>query len=335
MDDLSSGTAEGTARRFGTRAALLTVLALAAGGTAAQDWPSRPIRFLVASPPGGSPDILARAVAQKLAESLGQQVVVDNRSGASGIIGAEMAARANPDGHTLLLMTTTLGATLPNLKRRLPYDVDRDFVHVTRIATVDNVLVVHPSVPAKSVAELVRHAKARSEALTFASAGNGSPAHLAGAMFNVLAGTRMTHVPYKGAGPAMTDLVGGQVQVMITSPLVAMPQVTTGRLRALATSGSARNPAIPDLPPISETIPGYEIVQWWGLSVAAKTPRAIVGRLHAETTRVLNAPDVRARIAEQGGVASATTPEAFSALIAAERKRMAAIIRQADIPVED
>ena len=207
-------------RLMGLTGAALLVIAASAS---AQPYPTKPIRMIVASAPGGAPDILARTVAQKLSDSLGQQVVIDNRPGASGLIGAELAAKAAPDGYTLFLGTTTLYAILPNLKSRLTYDPVRDFVSITQIAVASNVLVVNPSLSAKSVAELVLLAKSRPGSLNYASAGSGTPAHLAGAMLNVMAGIDMTHVPYKGAGPALMDVIAGQVQIIITSPIAAGP----------------------------------------------------------------------------------------------------------------
>ena len=291
--------------------------------------------MIVPSPPGGAPDILGRTVAQKLSEALGQQVVVDNRAGGSGLIGAEAVARAAPDGHTILLGATTLLAIMPNLRKNLPYDVKRDFASITQIAAASNVVVVHPSVPAKSVAELLQYGKARPGALNYGSAGQATPAHLAGEMLNVLGGISMTHVPYKGAGPALVDVVAGQIQLIITSPIAAAPHMSTGKVRALATTGAKRNPALPDLPAVAETVPGYEITQWWGMSAPAKTPREIVARLHAETARAINLPEVRERISRAGAEPVGGTPQEFDALIAAERQRLGNVIRKAKISLEE
>lgn len=300
-----------------------------ASPAAAQQYPVRPIRLIVASAPGGAPDILGRAVAQKLTESLGQQVVVDNRAGASGIIGAELTARAAPDGYTLLLGATTILAILPTLNQKLPYDPARDLAPVTLIATAANVVVVHAGVGASSIAELVRAAKEKP--LNFASAGTGTPAHLAGEMLNLMAGIRMAHVPYKGAGPALTDLIAGAVQVLITSPIAALPHVQTGKLRLLATTGAQRNPTLPDLPTVAETLPGYEITQWWGLNAPAATSRAIIDRLQKDTARGLQQPDVKERLQAQGAIAVGSTPEEFGRFIAAERSRIAKLVKQAGI----
>ncbi len=253
----------------------------------AQAYPTKPIRLLVPSPAGGSPDILARVVSARLSEQMKQQVVVDNRGGASGIIGVEIVKNASPDGHTLLLATATNFASLPVLKSKLPYDVDRDFTHLSRIAWVANVATVNAGLGVNSVADLVKLAKDKPGQLNFGSAGNGTPAHLAGAMFNVLAGVKTTHIPYKGAALALSDMMGGQIQFLITSPLVAMPHGRAGRIKVLATTGAQRDPLLPELPTMAETVPGYEIVQWWGITVAKGTPAAIVQRLHKELVTAL------------------------------------------------
>jgi tripartite-type tricarboxylate transporter receptor subunit TctC len=317
------------------RRTLMVAALFAAGLAQAQGYPNKPIRMIVASAPGGAPDILGRAIAQKMSDSLGQQVVVDNRAGASGLIGAEMAAKATPDGYTLFLGTTTLYAILPNLKKNLPYDIQRDFVSVTQIAGASNVLVVNASVAAKSVAELLQIAKTKPGALNYASAGRGTPAHLAGEMVNVLANVSMTHVPYKGAGPALIDVIAGQVQLIITSPIAAGPHINSGKVRALATTGAKRNPALPDLPTVADTLPGYEITQWWGLSLPAKTPLAVSGRLQSEAVKAVNLPDVRERIIRTGAEPVGGTPQAFDALIAAEQRRLGDVIRKAKITLED
>ena len=300
-----------------------------------QAYPNKPIRVIVGSAPGGAPDILARAVAQKLTAALGQQVVIDNRAGASGAIGAEMTAKAPADGYTLFLSTSMGFAMLPHLKKSLPYDAIRDFASITQLALASNVLVINPAVPAKNVKELLQLAKAQPGAVNFGSAGSGSPAHVAGEMLNVMAGVRMTHVPYKGAAPALLDVIAGQVQFIVTSPLSAAPHIASGKVRALATTGATRNPSLPDLPTVAETLPGFEITQWWGLSAPSRTPPAIINRLHAETARAVGLPDVRERIARDGGVAVGGTPREFDLLIAAEFKRFGEVIRKAGIAVED
>jgi tripartite-type tricarboxylate transporter receptor subunit TctC len=310
--------------------ALLTFIA----GMPAHAYPERPIRLIVASAPGGAPDILARAVAQQLSESAGQQIVVDNRAGASGLIGAEIAAKAASDGYTLFLGTTTLYAILPNLRRNLPYNIDRDFAAVTQIASASNVLVINPSVSAQSLPELIRLGKEKPGALNYASAGRGTPAHLAGEMLNLLAGIKMTHVPYKGAGPALLDVVAGQVQLIITSPIAAGPHIRSGKVRALASTGKLRNPALPALPAIAETLPDYDITQWWGISARAGTPAPVLQRIRELTITAVRAPAVSDRIRRTGAIPSGEGAERFAAFAKAERQRLGEIIRKAGISLD-
>ena len=315
---------------------ILTAIALALTTTAAaaQGYPGKPIRFLVPSPAGGSPDILARIVGARLSEQMKQQVIIDNRSGASGIIGVEIVKNAAPDGYTLLLATSTIFASLPALKSNLPYDVERDFAPLSRIAWVANVVTVNAGLGVNSVADLVKLAKDKPGSLNYGSAGNGSPAHLAGAMFNVLAGVKTTHIPYKGAAPAMTDMIGGQIQFLITSPLVAMPQGRAGRIRVLATTGAQRDPLLPELPTMAETVTGYEIVQWWGISVAKATPAAITQRLHKELMIALNVPEVRALMNKNGATPQPEQPAEFAAFMKSERVRISNVGKQAGITIE-
>lgn len=316
-----------------TIAAALLV-AVCESGVSADTYPSRPIRFLVPSPPGGSPDILARIVAGKLSEQMKQQVIVDNRAGASGIIGVEIAKNAAPDGYTLLLVTATNFASLPALARKLPYDPPKDFIAISRIAWVANVVTVNAKLGVNSVADLVSLAKAKPSQLNYGSAGNGSPAHLAGAMLNVLAGINTLHVPYKGAAPALTDMIAGQIQILITSPLVAMPHGRAGRIKVLATTGAQRDPLLPELPPVADTVPGYEIVQWWGIAVPARTPPPLVKRLHREIVSALGAQDAREAMSKNGATASPESPSEFAAFIRAERERIAKVGRQAGITLD-
>ncbi len=308
---------------------------LHAGSVAGADtYPDRPIRFLVPSPPGGSPDILARIVGNRLSEQLGQQVIVDNRSGASGLIGIEIAKAAPADGYTIVLATTTLFASLPALKPGLPFDPERDFAPLTRIAWVANVMTVSAGLGANSVADVVRIAKAKPKSINYGSAGNGSPAHLAGAMLDVLAGIQTVHVPYKGAAQALNDVLAGQLQMLITSPLVAMPHARGGRIKVLATTGTNPDPLIPELPTVAQTVPGYDITQWWGVAMPARTPAAYQKRLHAEIVKALQTPEVRDLLAKQGATASPETPAEFAAHMKAERKRIAEIGRKADIVLD-
>jgi tripartite-type tricarboxylate transporter receptor subunit TctC len=298
----------------------------------AQPYPSRPVRFVVNASPGGAPDLLARALGQKLTESLGQQFIVDARQSAGGIISGEIAAKAAPDGHTVLLAGAALFGALPATRSRLPFHPFKDFAPITLAAESPNILTIHPGLPAKTVPQLID--LARSKPLHFASAGPLTPAHLAGELFNTMAATRMTHVPYKGSVPALIDLIAGQVQVFITAPISALPHVQAGRVRALATTGARRAAALPDLPTVGETLPGYELTQWWGVVVPAKTPNAIQEKLHGEIVKALRAPDLRERFASQGATTVGNTPREFAAYMQAEFARTVAIVKQAKITVE-
>ena len=316
--------------------ALPVALLLGAGLDArAQGYPVKPIRLIVADAAGGAPDQLGRALAAKLSESLAQQVVVDNRPGASGALGVDIAARSPADGYTLLLTTTSIYAILPSLKRDLAYDPVRDFVPISRIASASNVLVVNASLPVRSVAELVALAKSKPGVLNYASAGVGSPAHLAGEMLNLLAGIRLTHVPYKGAAPALLDVIAGSAQLIITSPISAGGHMKTGRVRALAVTGSERNPSLPDLPTIAETIPGYEISQSWGIVAPAGTPAATVKRLSEDILAAMNRPDMREQVARAGAVPAGDSAEAFQAFMAKERQRLQDVITRTGIVLTD
>jgi tripartite-type tricarboxylate transporter receptor subunit TctC len=311
---------------------VLSVVPLVAG---AQSYPTKPIRLIVADAAGGAPDQLARILAQKLSESLGQQVLVDNRPGAAGALGADIAARSSADGYSLLLTTTAIYAILPNLKKNLPYDHVRDFVAVSRIATTSNVLVVNASLPARSVAELVQLAKSKPGELNYASAGIGTPAHLAGEMLNLLAGIKLTHVPYKGAAPALLDVIAGNAQLIITSPIAAGGHIASGKVRALATTGPERNPALPDLPTVGDTLPGYEITQSWGVVAPAGTPVVVVRRLSDEIAKVMRQEDVKERVLKTGAVPAGDTPAAFEAFMARERQRLAEVISKSGIILAD
>jgi tripartite-type tricarboxylate transporter receptor subunit TctC len=312
---------------------LLAVVAAIAlpSGARGQAYPDHPIRMIVPDAPGGSPDQLGRLVAQKLSDVLGQPVFVDNKAGAAGVLATDAGAKAAPDGYTITMTTTAIYAILPYLNKNLPYDPVKDFIPISRIATSSNVLVVNASLPVKSVAELVQLAKAKPGTINYASAGVGSPAHLAGEMLNQLAGIKLVHIPYKGAAPALLDVIAGNAQMMITSPLSAGGHIKTGRVRALATTGAERNPVMPDLPTIAETIPGYEISQSWGLAVPAGTPPAIVAKLSEAIIKVMHDPDTVRRVQATGLVLAGDSPEAFSAFMAKERERLGAVIAKSGI----
>lgn len=310
----------------------LALLGYATLADAQSGFPNRPVRIIVPGAPGTGFDSIARLMAPSLADRLGRQLVVENRAGAGTLIGNEYVSKAAPDGHTLLMAASAL-TIQPALMRKMPYDVERDFAPVSLIASAANVVVVNGGLPVKNVADLVALAKTRP--LLYASAGTGTPAHLAGEMMNLAAGLKMGHVPYKGAGPALADVLAGQVHLIITSPIAAMPHVSGGRVRIIATTGRVRDPMLPDLPPVADTLPGYEITQWWGMMAPAKTPRPVVQRLNRELGAILGQSDVRERLVQQGAVLHGGTPEQFAQFIAAERKRLGAIIRQAGITLRD
>jgi tripartite-type tricarboxylate transporter receptor subunit TctC len=314
---------------------LLVAFAFCTVGASAQPYPNRPIKLIVADSAGGAPDQLARLVAQKLSDRLGQPVVVDNRAGAGGVLGAEVAAKSAPDGYTLLLTTTAIYAILPNLQKNLPYDPVKDFVPISRIATASNVLVVNNALPAKNIGELVKLAREKPGALNYASAGVGTPAHLAGEMLNLLADIKVVHIPYKGAAPALTDVIAGNAQYIITSPIAAGAHMTGGRVRALATTGAERNPSLPDLPTIAETVPGYEITQTWGIVVPAGTSPEVASRLNAEIVRVMGQPDVKEKVQATGATPVGDSPAAFEAYMAKERQRLGEVIAKRGIVLTD
>jgi tripartite-type tricarboxylate transporter receptor subunit TctC len=303
--------------------------------TTAQTYPVRPVRLIVADAPGGAPDQLARILAQKLSAAIGQQLVVDNRPGAGGVLGADLAAKAPADGYTLLMTTTAIYAILPNLKKNLPYDPVKDFVPISRIATASNVLVVNNALPAKNVAELVKLAKEKPGVLNYGSAGIGTPAHLAGEMLNLMADIKVTHVPYKGAAPALQDVISGNVQYIITSPIAAGAHMQGGRVRALATTGSVRNPSLPDLPTVADTVPGYEITQSWGIVAPAGTPPEIVQQLAGEIGKAMNQPDVKEQVLRTGAVPAGDTPAEFETFMAKERQRLGDVITRSGIVLTD
>ena len=319
-------------QRWWWAAALAACTALNAH--AQQPYPNKPIRLIVPFSPGGSNDIVARLFGQKFAESMGQPVVIDNRGGASGTIGTELAVKSPPDGYTVLMMSLTL-AVNPSLYRRLPFDTERDLAPVSLVASAPLILVVHPSLPVKSLQDLIAYAKANPGKLNFGSGGPGTTPHLAGEMIKTMAGVQMTHVPYKGGGPALADLMGGQLQLMLENIPSTLPHVKSGKLRVLALSGRARSALVPDVPTLNEAgLKGYEIVGWNGLFLPAATPNAIVTRLHAETVKALAAPDIKARLADMGAEGVGNTPAQFSAFVKAEIKKWAQVVRDAGLRVE-
>jgi tripartite-type tricarboxylate transporter receptor subunit TctC len=313
----------------------LAVVIWAAAPASAADYPSKPIKIIVSLAPGGLADMFARLFAQHVTEATGQAVVVENRTGAAGVVGAEAAARAPADGYTLYLGLHSTIAILQYLNPKLPYDPAKDFVPVVHIATLPNLLVVHPSVPAQSVAELIAYAKAHPGALSYASQGNGSSGHMAGEQFKLLTGTDVVHVPYRGAAPAMQDLIGGRVQMMFDTVTLQAPQIAAGKTRALAVTATQRVAALADVPTTVEAgLPELQGGAWFGLFAPAGTPPDVVAWLNRAARDAFTAPAAQARLQAQGAVLPLGPPEEFAAFIAAERQRWSDVIRKANIHLE-
>ena len=319
--------------RIGTAIFAMLGISLGAGAFAADGYPTRPIKMIVGFAPGGGTDLTARPVAAKLSELLGQQVLVENRPGAAGNIATEQVARAAPDGYTILMGTIAALAINPSLYGNLKFDPETDFAPVIQVVDATNVLALHPSVPASSVQELI--ALARQTSLSAGSSGIGATGHLAIELFNVMAGVKLVHVPYKGGGPAMTDLVGGQVQLIFATTASAGPQIKAGRIKGIAVTTAKRSALMPELPTISEAgLPGFDANNWYGIVVPAKTPRAIIDQLNAEVTKVLNMPDVKATLFNQGLDPAPGTPEQFGAYIRSERVKWAKVIKASGAKAE-
>ena len=304
------------------------------GATQAQDYPNKPIRMLVAVPPGGPADTLARLVSPQLNMGLKQTVVIDNRPGANGGIAYETTARAVPDGYTFVLVAAGV-AINPSLYRNVPYHPIKDFAPITLGITVPNILVVHPSVPVKSVQELVAAVKAKQGGFTFASAGNGTSGHLALELFRMTSGTSFVHVPYKGGGPALQETVAGQVQALFSIALAATPQIKAGRVRALAITSAQRSPVAPELPTVAESgYPGFEVIGWFGWLAPAATPKPIVDRLNREIVKALAVPEVKDRLLNLATVPVGDKPEEFARFIRSEHDKWARVIKAAKIEIE-
>jgi tripartite-type tricarboxylate transporter receptor subunit TctC len=294
----------------------------------AQTYPTKSIRLIVPFPPGGPADILSRAIGQKLTDSWGQQVVVDNRAGAGGTIGSDLAAKGAPDGYTLLMGFVGTHAINPSLYSSLPYDNVKSFEPVSLVATATIILVLHPSLPAKSVKELIALAKSKPGELTFGSPGNGTPQHLAGELFNTMAGVKMTHVPFKGAVPAINDLLGGRISLIFSSAPPALPHVATGKLRALAVTSGKRSSVSPDLPTVAESgLPSFEVINWYGVLAPARTPKPMVEKLNTEIAKITNMPDVKERLSSVGIEALSSTPAQFAAFIKDETAKWAKVVK--------
>jgi tripartite-type tricarboxylate transporter receptor subunit TctC len=317
------------------RTLALFVLALNAGTAGAQGpaYPVKPVRIVVPSSPGGGTDILARIVAQKLSESLGQQFVVENRPGAGQIIGIESVARSAPDGYTLLMAASAIVIN-EVLYAKPPYDTLRDFAPVTQGASLPNILVAHPALPVKSVRELVAFAKLHPGQLNYSSAGSGTSPHMSMELFRTMAGIAITHIPYKGSGPATTDLLAGQVQLSMPNVLTALPHIKAAKLRALGVTSGKRASGLPDIPAIAETVPGYEAIQWYGLLAPAGTPRDIVNKVQAETAKVLFLPEVKERLSADGAEPVGNRPDEFAAYIRAEFAKWGRVVKSAGVKLE-
>ncbi|HYK15406.1 MAG TPA: tripartite tricarboxylate transporter substrate binding protein [Burkholderiales bacterium] len=298
------------------------------GAVHAQSYPSKSIRYVVPYAPGGSTDIVARVLALKLSEAMGQQVVVDNRPGAGGAIGADIVAKSPPDGYTMVTAVTSIMAINQFLYRKLPYDPEKDFAPVTQVGSLPLILVIHPSLPAKNVREFIAIAKAKPGQLNYGSSGVGTATHMTTELFKAMAGVDLVHIPYKGSGQVMGDVIGGQLALIFDQIVSSLPHVQGGKLRMLAITSAKRFPSLPDLPTIAESgVPGYESISWAGVAVPAGTPKEIVARLHAEIVKVLAMPDIRERFLRDGIETIGSTPEQFSEHIRRERIKWAKVVK--------
>jgi len=305
-----------------------------AAAASAANYPDRPIRFLLGQAPGGGQDIISRALAQKLSETLGQSVIVDNRAGAGGTLATALAVKAAPDGYTALIVSSTF-AINPTLYKKLPFDQKKDLLPVTQFASTPFILLVHPALPVGSVRELIAYAKKRPGELNYASGGIGNSGHLAGALFGKLAGVQLTHIPYKGTGLAMPDVLAGRVQILFNSMIQGLPYARRRDLNALAVTTAKRSVLMPELPTIAEAgLPGYQFESWYGLMVPAGTPRAIVARINGEVVQALAQPEFRLQLAKSGSEPIGSTPAQFGAFLASEMSRWAGIVRSSGMKVE-
>jgi len=315
--------------------ALAASLAAPFGAQAADAYPSKTITLIVPFAAGGTTDILARVIGQALNKELGQTVIIDNRAGAGGNIGAQLAARAAPDGYTLFMGTVGTHAINQSLYRKLPFDPIKDFAPLTRVAMVPNLLVANPTKPYKNVKELIAYAKAHPGKVNFGSSGSGSSIHLSGALFNTMAGVDMVHVPYKGSAPAVSDLLGGQIDIMFDNMPSAIQHVRSGKLRALAVTTAKRSPELPNVPTIAEAgVPGYEATSWFGMFAPANTPAPIVARLNTALVKVLAQPDVKKKLAEQGAEPYSEKPEQFAEFIRKETAKWGKVVKDSGASVD-
>ncbi|MGB7543680.1 MAG: tripartite tricarboxylate transporter substrate binding protein [Burkholderiales bacterium] len=297
-------------------------------------YPGKPIRFILPFPPGGGTDILGRLISERLAADLGQPVVIENRGGAGGNVGAEAAAKSAPDGYTIVLVAPSL-AISPSLYSKLNYDPVRDFSPISLVATVPNVMVTYPSVPAQTLAEFIALARTRPGGMNFGSGGNGTSNHLAGELFNIVAGVKLVHVPYKGVNLAMNDVLGGQVQLVVIGIPAAAPHIKAGKLRALAVVAPQRSPALPEVPTVAEAgLPNFEVTTWYGVLAPAGTPRPIINRLNAELVKIMHAPELKERLAAMATDPVTSTPEEFADLIKQEIAKWGKVVREAGLKAD-
>ena len=313
----------------------LLVLALASVPVAAQQYPAKAVRMVVGFAPGGGTDLVARIIGQKMNESWGQPVLVDNRAGATGTIGADLVAKAPPDGYTLLMGHVNSHGIAPNLFKKLPYDAERDFQMVAYVGYVPNVLVIHPSIPAKNVKELIAIAKAQPGTLNYASSGVGSTQHLAGELFTLLTGARIVHVPYKGSGPAVVDLLAGHVSMNFDTMPPVLPHIKSGRMRALALTTPKRSPQLPNVPTMMEVgLKGFDMTNWYGIMAPAKTPRDIVMKVNAEANRIMALPDAKGKLEEAGTQLDPGSPEQFASFLKSEIAKYSKLVKAANVTLD-
>jgi tripartite-type tricarboxylate transporter receptor subunit TctC len=297
----------------------------------AQDYPTKPVRIIIGFPPGGATDLVARLIAPKYSEAFKQQFIVDNRPGANGTIGSDLAAKAPPDGYTIHLATVG-SLVLSPATTKVPYDPLKDFAPISQVVSLQNIFIVHPTLPAKTLKELIALAKKKPGALNYASSGLASPGHLAGELFNTMAGVNMVHIPYKGGGPALTDLIAGHVEIFIAVISTAVPVVKSGKARALAVTGGKRVAILPDVPTVAETgLKGYEATNWYGMVAPAGTPKPIIDRLHRETVAILNMSDIQKALSDRGIDAKSSSPQEFAAYIKSETDKWVKVIKAAKL----
>ena len=306
---------------------LILALTATLGSAWGQPFPVRSVRIVVPFAPGGGADVIARLLSQRLGESWGQTVVIDNRAGAGGTVGSDLVAKSPPDGYTLVMATVSTHAVAASLYRKLPYDPVRDFAAITNLASIPNYLVVHPSVPARSVKELVALARSRPDQLIYASSGNGTSGHLSMELLKTMTGIKAVHIPFKGAGPGTIALVSGEVHMQFASVLPLTGPIQSGRLRALAISGARRSPSLPDIPTVAETVPGYEAVTWYGLLAPAGTAGPVISRIHGDAVKVVNTAEFRERMEKDGGTVVGNTPAEFSDYIKADIAKWAKVVK--------